>query len=100
MAKGHEFNFYGGTKLTVIGATWFVSYTYYDLVDTNHNKWENVKTWKSRRSVYNNTQEYHRYWLEQIEKMNDNFLKKNKIDLSPSETKRMAKIILSKLNSN
>lgn len=96
MAKGHEFNFWGGDKLSVIGATWFVSYAYYNRIDSKHCNWGKVKTWKSRESVYFHTQEYHKFWLEQIANMNNDLLKTNKIGLDPIETKRMAKEILAR----
>ena len=97
MAKGHIFNFWGGEKLTNMGATWFVSYAYYDRVDHEHKTWEKVKTWKLRKSTYQNTYEYHKFWLDQVADMNNDFLKKNTIGLNPIEIKRMANAVLEKL---
>jgi hypothetical protein len=33
---GHDFNFEGGHYLTRMGATWFVSYSYYCDIDKSH----------------------------------------------------------------
>ena len=98
MAERHTFQFWGGEKLTIMGATWFVAYAYYDIINPQHKNWEKVQTWKSRKSVYCNTKMFHEYWLEKIEHMNDDLLKTNKIGLSPTETKRMAREILERMN--
>ena len=98
MAEGHNFNFWGGEKLTAMGATWFVSYAYYENIDNEHTNWKKVKTYSTRRNTYYGSREYHKFWLEQIADMNDLRLKTNKIGINPTETKRMAKAVLEKIN--
>jgi len=90
----HCFSFEGGCDLTTMGATWFVSYSFYQYKDKSHMNWENVSTYDSRISVFNNTKNYHRFWLEQILEMNDKRLNMNEIDLKAKETKEMAKVLL------
>ena len=90
----HTFSFLGGEDLTTMGATWFVSYAYYKYVDSSHKNWEKVSTANSRASVFNSTNQYHKYWLEQVLNMNDFNLAKNSIGLSAFEVKNMAKVIL------
>ena len=48
----HNFSFAGGDILSKMGATWFVSYAYYDRVDKNHRNWDRVSTAASRTSRY------------------------------------------------
>ena len=96
MAKAHPFNFWGGEELSHIGATWFVSYAYYDKIDSNHKAWLGVKTAFSRASVYRRTEKYHEFWLEQVLKMDDLNLNKNTLKLHAQTTKRMAQILLEK----
>lgn len=90
----HIFSFEHGDELTTMGATWFVSYAWYDCKDNTHLNWQNVKTSESRRIVYDNTREFHRYFLEQIIKMDRNRLSTNKIELSGSEVIEMAQQLL------
>ena len=40
----HSFAFEGGEDLTTMGATWFVSYCYYDKIDPTHKNWKKVET--------------------------------------------------------
>ena len=98
MAKSHPFNFNGGEELSHMGATWFVSYAYFSLIDCNHTAWRNVKTFSSRQSIYKNTKSYHFYWLTQILSMDDNRLNTNKIGISANDTKRMTTMILKNIN--
>lgn len=91
----HAFNFTGGEFLTTMGATWFVSYSYYNYIDTNHTNWNCVNTYKNRMSVYAKTKQYHRFWLQQVLDMNPNQLNKNTLGLEAHEIKAMAKEILS-----
>ncbi len=98
--EGHTFNFSGGDSLTTIGASWFVSYMYYELIDKNHKEWEKLKTAKkSRIPSYNRTREYHKMWLEEVMNMNLNRLKSNTMKIPPEEIKRMAGELLSFINS-
>jgi hypothetical protein len=92
--KGHEFNFDGGEYLSKIGASWFVSYSYYVFVDGNHLNWCNIKTVAYRTRIYDTTKIYHKFWLTQVENMNNNFLNKNQIGVDASITKKMAKELL------
>ena len=92
--EGHEFNLEGGAMLTQMGATWFVSYAYYKKINNTHPNWKKVSTTQTRISTYNRSRHYHKYWLQEIIKMNDENLKKNKISLSPEETKAMANKLL------
>ncbi|MCM1055514.1 MAG: hypothetical protein NC394_08335 [Bacteroides sp.] len=87
----HSFSFDGGEILSKIGATWFVSYAYYEKIDGNHNNWKNVS---SRFANYNNSRNYHKYWLEQVLVMNSENLKRNKLGIDPDTTKAMAKKLL------
>ena len=87
----HNFNFAGGDILSKIGATWFVSYTYFERIDPNHRNWERVS---SRKSSYRSGAQYHEMWLHQVLEMNDRNLERNKIGLSASETKAMARELL------
>ncbi len=87
---GHFFPFDGGEYLTTIGASWFISYAFYDHIDKNHIAWHNIKTWPSRKSTYCRTREYHHEWLEQILKMNNVNLNKNTLGLTAAEVKSMA----------
>jgi len=90
----HAFNFNGGDKLAKIGASWFVSYSFFLYKDKSHKNWQNVSTYPYRIRVFNNTKDYHKYWLEQVLEMNDNKLNTNKIGLDAAETKRLAKKLL------
>lgn len=93
---GHSFNLDGGDLFNKMGATWFVSYSYYQIIDKKHENWSLISTCGSRASVYNRTKKYHKFWLKQVLRMNDG-LSKNEIGVPPSETKRMAKEILVKV---
>lgn len=90
----HPFHFVGGEYLTTIGACWFVSYAFYEHIDKNHTAWCNVATRTSRESTYRRTRAYHRYWLEQILKMNDVNLNRNTLHLTAAEVKTMAAQLL------
>ncbi len=92
----HTFNFEGGEDLTTMGATWFVSYKYYELIDRNHVNWNKVKTSKSRSSVYNRTTTMHNYWLTKVLEMDNYNLNKNTIGLDAEQVKSLTRLILSK----
>ena len=87
----HTFTFKGGEDLTTMGASWFVSYSYYQKLDSAHNNWNRIKTVDSRVSVYRRTTDMHNYWLQQILNMNDDRLNTNKLDLCAIAIKDMAK---------
>lgn len=42
----HDYNFEGGTYLTNMCASWFISYMYYKKIDNKHSNWRNVKKQK------------------------------------------------------
>lgn len=85
----HDFNFEGGHLLSKIGASWFVSYSYYLTIDKSHINWSLVKTASLRKSKYNQSKEFHKIWLEQISMMSDTNLAKNTIKLSPLQIKEI-----------
>ena len=94
----HSFDFEGGEDLTTMGATWFVSYCYYDKIDRTHKNWERVETHNSRQSVYRRTAHYHRFWLERVLEMDSERLSANTIGLTGDEVIKMAKILLNSEN--
>lgn len=96
MSKLHSFNFWGGEKLNVMGATWFVSYAYYTYIDKSHVAWCNVKTSQSRASVFRNSVDYHKFWLLQVLMMDNDNLNTNTLHLDAKTTKSMAQTILEK----
>ncbi|MGM9609616.1 MAG: hypothetical protein ACI3XE_05280 [Eubacteriales bacterium] len=90
----HNFNFEGGDILTKMGATWFVSYAYYERIDRTHKNWDKVATTQPRISKYNTGRSYHKAWLAEILTMNPANLNKNTIGLSAEEIKTMARKLL------
>ncbi len=90
----HNFNFDGGEILSKMGASWFVSYAYFEKIDRTHKNWSNISTAQSRISKYNNSRYYHQYWLREVLDMNPANLNKNTIGLRAEETKSMAKQLL------
>ena len=92
----HIFNFDGGEHLAKIGASWFVSYMFFELADKTHTNWKKVLTAKYRISIFNRTKKYHNFWLQQVLNMNDKRLSSNTIKLKPIEIKTMAKKLLMK----
>jgi len=91
---GHAFNFKGGEELSKMGATWFVSYSFYLYKDKSHKNWKNISTHNIRISVFNKTRNYHAFWLQQVLVMNDKRLNTNEIGLKAKETKKMANVLL------
>ena len=92
----HDFPFEGGDILKNMGATWFVSYVYYDHCDKSHMNWDNVRTSGMRISCYNKSKRYHKQWLQHVLSMNDANLSKNTLGVAPCVTKQMAKELLAK----
>ena len=90
----HNFSLAGGDILSKMGATWFVSYAYYDRVDKNHRNWDRVSTAASRTSRYIAGIPYHKEWLQEVLVMKDENLSKNTIGLDARQVKAMAKEIL------
>lgn len=93
----HNFQFEGGEILTGMGASWFVSYAYYEKVDPTHRNWAKVSTAQARISKYNIGRQYHKAWLNEVLSMNPANLSKNTIGLDAVQTKAMAKAVLGKL---
>ena len=93
----HVFSFEGGEQLTTIGATFFVSYLYYQHVDSNHRNWDSIKTKTSRINTINRAERYHRAWLERIGDMNDSNLNKNTLNLNDAVVKKMVLDVLKAL---
>lgn len=93
----HNFSFEGGEILTGMGASWFVSYAYYQKIDRTHKNWDRVATTQPRISKFNKGAEYHKAWLQEVIYMNPANLNKNTIGLTAEETKRMARELLAVL---
>lgn len=96
----HSFNIPGGEILTGIGATWFVSYAYYENIDRSHQNWNRVSTARSRLGRYKNSKQYHKTWLQHIIAMNPENLNKNTIGLNALQTIAMAKALLAFLEQH
>ena len=88
-------------KLRTMGASWFISYAYYNLYDKSHRNWEKAKTMQPRLSSYNNgAQQYMKTWISMVLDMNCNKLKKNEIGLTSEDVKRMAQKLLIEMEKN
>lgn len=92
--KNHDYNFAGGNILANMGASWFVSYSWYCFVNKNHKNWLNISTYEGRISSFKRSVSYHNFWLQQIAHMSENKLSTNKIGLSGSDVIYMAKKLL------
>ena len=92
--------FGGEEQLKKIGATWFVSYAYYEYIDKSHMNWDRISTVSFRISVYNCSRCYHKGWLQQVLNMDYGRIGTNSLGVSPSETKRMAQELLDKKFKN
>ncbi|MBQ7904823.1 MAG: hypothetical protein IJ361_03615 [Spirochaetaceae bacterium] len=90
----HVFSFRGGDELTTMGASWFVSYLYFKLIDSNHRNWAVVSTAQNRARVFSNTTCYHKYWLSEIVMMDISNLNKNTLGLTGIQVKNMAEQLL------
>ena len=95
--SAHSFSFEGGEILSKMGASWFVSYAYYEKVDVTHKNWDKVSTTASRISRYNEGRKYHKLWLQEVLVMNPINLNRNTLGLDASQIKTMAKAVLTKL---
>lgn len=92
----HNFSFEGGEILTGMGASWFVSYAYYQHIDKEHTNWNRVATTQPRISKYNKGKDFHKAWLQEIVNMNPLNLNKNTIGLCSTDIKKMAIELLEK----
>ncbi|MBR2362712.1 MAG: hypothetical protein IKA80_08710 [Spirochaetaceae bacterium] len=90
----HPFHFEGGEILTTMGATWFVSYSWYEKKDKTHTNWRKLSTYKNRESVFRNSRNYHQKWLHYVTSMSDANLNKNTLGLDAKEIKKMAAELL------
>jgi hypothetical protein len=90
----HLFDFEGGEKLAKIGASWFVSYSYYRVRDETHMNWKKISTYSFRISVFNGTSNFHQFWLRRALDMDNALLKRNKIGLTGTQVKQMASELL------
>ena len=90
----NTYKFTGGRELTTMGAVWFVSYKWYNIIDKTHENWEYVSTVTPRISTYNRTSSLHIFCLNRILQMNPNNLNKNTIGLNGHEVINMAKELL------
>lgn len=80
--------------LSKMGATWFVSFAFYEAVDRSHRNWARVKTSATRQSTFRRSREYHRVWLEQVAHMNPLLLNRNTIGVDAQDCKAMAIAVL------
>ena len=92
----HNFNFAGGEYLRKIGASWLISYLYFEKVDPKHLNWQNVKTVTNRKNNYNKYKSYHSDWVRENVEMNVNKLKSNTMGISGADVITMAKNMISK----
>lgn len=92
--SGHSFNFDGGEYLTHMGASWFISYSYFYLIDRTHDNWRRRKS--RPKDLYWQTTEYHLFWLQQIVDMDETKLSTNTIGLTGKQVKEMAFKVLEK----
>lgn len=90
----HNFPFEGGYDLRRMCVSWFVSYTYYKHIDSEHKNWQTLKTYKNRISKYNASRQYHKLWLEKVEDMHSAALNRNTIGLTAEQVKKMANEVL------
>jgi len=90
----HGFNFESGDILAGMGASWFVSYAYYEKIDKFHRNWDKVPTVQPRLSRYKKGRAFHKAWLNEVLTMNPVKLNTNKIELDAQQTKMMAKELL------
>jgi hypothetical protein len=91
--SGHPFNFGGGSELATMGASWFVSYSYYRFRDKTHMNWNEVSTGR-RIGDFNKTKDLHQFWLQQVLDMDDAKLKINEIGLTGPQVRQMAEALL------
>ena len=92
----HNFPFEGGGDLRSMGATWFVSYAYYNCIDKTHTNWNRVTNARLRIGKYETTKDMHHEWLRRVDRMSAGNLSKNTLGIMPAQTKAMAKQLLAK----
>ena len=77
-----------------MGASWFVSYCYYKKLKSSHLNWRKPSTYTSRISVFNRTQDIHKYYLDRVLEMDITNLNKNRIELNGIRVKEMTRELL------
>lgn len=92
----HSSSYANDELLRKMGASWFVSYAYFEKIDYHHENWNRISTVKSRISWYESSRAYHKSWLFQILSKDEGRLNTNLIGLSASQTKKMAEEIIIK----
>lgn len=96
-----DYPFEGGGELHTLGAGWFVSYMYHDLVDPQHVNWQNTrpKPLALRIHIYDKTKELltrdgtrllHLFWLDQVLQMG-NKIASGQIGLSADQIRDLAR---------
>ncbi len=100
MATKHSFNFDGGLTLSKMGASWFISYTYYLTIDKYHKNWALCETVDMRKSFFYSSQKYHSFWLTKILQMNPKKLNSNLLILKGEKVINMTKKIIAKNKSS
>lgn len=85
-------------ELKRMGASWFVSYSYYKKIDPSHRNWEKNDTNDTIRiPAYNRTVLNHKNFLLEILKKSDDMLSRNTLGLDGKVIKIMAHKILEKM---
>lgn len=87
----------GIKELNRMGKSWFVLYKFWETEDKNCLEWQNCKTVKMRKNIYERTKQYHLEWLHYIIFANENKLEKNKMGTLGFDITTMACIIYDKL---
>ncbi|MGI6593704.1 MAG: hypothetical protein ACOX24_01275 [Christensenellales bacterium] len=98
--RNHNFSFDGGEILSRISAAFFVSYAYYEKIDSSHIAWKEApyteNSRNSRLSKYRNSRHYHEGWLHEVMKMEQLDRVPNKCGLNSYQIKDMAFQLLNK----
>ena len=90
---GHSSKFENEANLNYMGASWFVSYSYYLYINNQHTNWRKVRTCQSRICRFIKTEKDHRSFIKRIIEMNERRLDWNTFGLKGSEVIQMAKEI-------
>ncbi len=82
-------------KLRSMGVAWFISYSYFINIDSNHKNWSEAGTLKLRKSWFSSSINNHKKWIEDIYyNKNEKLLGKNSIGLTGTNIKNMAMKLL------
>lgn len=86
----------GENLLRTMGASWFVSYMWYEKIDNEHKNWQYVPTTELRINTYKRGVKYHKTWLAYIvDNVSETNLSKNEIKISGDVIKEMAEVLYS-----